>query len=73
MVVLDHVERTRYLETMTNPCGKGRIRGNTKIGPVLEVAVSSHQGRYGIEIKIDSAQKMGLSLGLLSADGRMST
>ena len=28
--------------------------GNTKIGPALEVAVSHHQGRYGIEIMIQS-------------------
>ena len=33
---------------------KGWIRGNTKIGPALEVAVSRHQGRYGIEIMINS-------------------
>ena len=30
------------------------IRGNTKIGPVLEVAVSFHKGSYGIEIMINS-------------------
>ena len=34
---------------------KGWIRGNTKTGPVLEVAVSYHQGRYGIEIMINSS------------------
>ena len=33
---------------------KGWIRGNTKIGPALEVPVSHHQGRYGIEIMINS-------------------
>ena len=33
---------------------KGWIRGNTKIGPASEVAVSHHQGRDGIEIMIDS-------------------
>ena len=33
---------------------KGSIRGNTKIGPVLDVAVSYHQGRYGVEIMINS-------------------
>ena len=33
---------------------KGWIRGNTKIGPALDVAVSHHQGRYGIEIMINS-------------------
>ena len=29
---------------------KGWIRGNTKIGPVLDVAVSHHQGRYGVSL-----------------------
>ena len=33
---------------------KGWIRGNTKIGPVLEVAVDHHQGPYGIEVMIES-------------------
>ena len=30
------------------------IRGNTKIRPVLEVTVNDHQGRHGIEIRINS-------------------
>ena len=33
---------------------KGWIRGNTKIGPVLDVAVSYHQGCYGVEMIINS-------------------
>ena len=33
---------------------KGWIRGNTKFGPVLEVKACYHQGRYGVEIKIES-------------------
>ena len=33
---------------------KGWIRGNTKIGPALKVAVSHHQGRHGIEIMTES-------------------
>ena len=33
---------------------RGWIRGNTKIGPVLDVTVWFHQGRYGIEIMIES-------------------
>ena len=33
---------------------KGLIRGNTKIVPVLDVLVCYHQGRYGVEIKIES-------------------
>ena len=33
---------------------EGWIRGNTKIGPELEVTVNCHQGRYGIEIRINS-------------------
>ena len=32
---------------------KGWIRGNTKIGPVLDVIVCHHQGRYGVEVMID--------------------
>ena len=32
---------------------KGWIRGNTKIGPVLEVKTSYLQGKYGVEIRID--------------------
>ena len=33
---------------------KGWIRGNTKIGPVLDVMVCYHQGRYGVEIMIET-------------------
>ena len=33
---------------------RGWIRGNTKIGPVLDVEVCYHQGRYGGEIMIES-------------------
>ena len=33
---------------------RGWIRGNTKIGPVLDVKVCYHQGRYGVEIMIES-------------------
>ena len=33
---------------------KGWIHGNTKIVPALEVTGTHHQGRYGIEIMIDS-------------------
>ena len=33
------------------------IRGDTKIGPVLEVKVTHHLYQHGIEIKIDSMQK----------------
>ena len=33
---------------------RGWIRGNTKIGPVLDVKVCYHKGRYGVEIMIES-------------------
>ena len=33
---------------------KGWIRGNTKIGPVLEVATSYLHGKHGVEIRIMS-------------------
>ena len=36
---------------------KGWIRGNTKIGPVLEVTTSCLQGKYGAEIGIESVNK----------------
>ena len=34
---------------------KGWTRGDTKIGPVLEVTISYHQGRYGLETRINSS------------------
>ena len=36
---------------------KGWIRGNTKIGPVLEVVTCCLQGKYGVEIRIESMNK----------------
>ena len=36
---------------------KGWIRGNTKIGPVLEVTTSCLQGKYGEEIRSESVNK----------------
>ena len=36
---------------------KGWVRGNTKIGPVLEVTTCSLQGKYGVEIRIKSVNK----------------
>ena len=42
-------------ETLPDP--KGWIRGNTKIGPVLEVTTSYPQGKYGVEIRNESVNK----------------
>ena len=36
---------------------KGWIRGNTQIGPVLEVTTSYPQGKYGVEIRIESVNQ----------------
>ena len=36
---------------------KGWIRGNTKIGPLLEVTTGNLQGKYGVEIRIESVNK----------------
>ena len=36
---------------------KGWIQGNTKIGPVLEVATCCLHGKYGVEIRIESMNK----------------
>ena len=36
---------------------KGWIKGNTKIGPVLEVTTSYLQGKYGADYRMKSANK----------------
>ena len=36
---------------------KGWIRGNTKIGPVLEATTCCLQGNYGVEIRIEPVKK----------------
>ena len=38
---------------------KGWIRGNTEVGPVLEVKVTHHSYHIGIDIKIDSMKNDG--------------
>ena len=49
---------------------KGWIRGNTIIGPVLEVTTSYLQGKYGVDIRIENVNKnnsnswVGISHGL---------
>ena len=48
-------EYTLRDENISDP--KGWIRGNTKIGPVLEVATCCQQGKYGVEIRIESMNK----------------
>ena len=42
---------------------KGWIRGNTKIGAVLEVTTYCLQGKYGVEIRIMSRNKDTLTRG----------
>ena len=42
-------------EKSTDP--EGWIRGNTKIGPVLEVTTSYLQVKYGVKIRIESVNK----------------
>ena len=42
-------------ESLSEP--KGWIRGNTKIGPVLEVTTCCVQGKYGVEFRIESMNK----------------
>ena len=57
--VLVHAEKKRHVETMKDPRRKDGFRGNTNIGPVLEVKVTHHLYQYGIEIKVDSMQNDG--------------
>ena len=47
-------------EKSTDP--KGWIRGNTNIGPVLEVTTSYLQGKYGVGIRIESVYQRQFSL-----------
>ena len=42
-------------EKLSDP--KGRIRGNTKIEPLLEVTTSYLQGKYGVENRLESVNK----------------
>ena len=42
-------------EKSTDP--KGWIRGNIKIGPVLEVTTCCLQGKYGVDIRIEYVNK----------------
>ena len=42
-------------ESLSEP--KGWIRGNTMIGPVLDVTTCYLQGKYGVEIRIESMNK----------------
>ena len=39
------------------PEPKGWIRGNTQIGPVLEVTTCCLQGKYGVEIRTKSVNR----------------
>ena len=48
------VESTLTLEMMTRAYPKGIINNDTRIRPVLEVLVTEHFGRDGIEIKTGS-------------------
>ena len=34
---------------------RGWVRGNMKIDPVLDVKVCYHQGRYGVEIMMETS------------------
>ena len=52
----DTDEFYQFTEPMT--CREYTLpRGNTKIGPVLEVTTSYLQGKYEVEIKIESINK----------------
>ena len=43
------------MKKSTDP--KGWIRGNTKVGPVLEVTTSDLQGKHGVELRTESVNK----------------
>ena len=51
------VENTLKLETSQHPDRERWIRSDTKIGPVLDVKLYPHEGRYCIDIMIESLFK----------------
>ena len=57
--VLEYAENVRRLEVIKDPPPEGWIRGNSKIGPVLEVNTTYHLYQYGIEIKVGSVKNDG--------------
>ena len=50
----NHVEKYALLRHEETSRVRGWIRGNTMIGPVLDVKVCIHQGRYRVEIMLES-------------------
>ena len=52
LVVSTHCQETKEASEL-----EGWIRGNTKIGPVLDVTTCCLQGKYGVEIRIMSVNK----------------
>ena len=51
LVVNTHFQEKKHVNQ------KGRIQGNTKRGPVLEVATCRLHGKYGVEIRIWSLNR----------------
>ena len=44
------------------------MRGNTKIGPVLEVITNYHQGKHGVDFGIESFSKDGCHSWIRTSD-----
>ena len=57
-----HVVSILYQEMKKSTDRKGWIRGNTQIGPVLEVTTSYLEGKFGVEIRIESKKQGHFSL-----------
>ena len=51
------MSRVHFTKSEKSTGPKGWIRGNTKMEPVLEVTTSYLQGKYGVEIRIESMNK----------------
>ena len=57
------VVNTLFQEKKKHHIQKGRIQGNTTIGPELEVAICCLHGKYGVEIRILSVNRQYSLLG----------
>ena len=69
LMVMWYVEKYKLPRDEDSSTPKGWIRGNTKIGPVLEVVTTYYQGKPGIEIGIESLSNDGSQSWIIISKG----
>ena len=58
-LIQNYFRRARYTLPRDDPASepKGWIRGNTRIGPILEVTTSFQHFKFGVEVRIQSVNE----------------